>query len=150
MRASPAMKPVWTVRPIAPPLFEVSFPLIVLLLPPAPVSWDGSEVSVEDDEDGNKMREDEDEREGGVGVPVMLNCWDWARMLTPVGLFWTRLIWKPLPVGQPVEGLFTAAASPAERTFWLKTTLMFGYVCMFVKTIVKLEGSLETTVQETV
>lgn len=30
-------------------------------------------------------REEETEEEGDVEVPVMLNCWDCARMETPVG-----------------------------------------------------------------
>ena len=65
----------------------------------------------------------------GVVVPVMLNCWDWARMLTPVGFCWTKLIWKVFPVGQPLAGPSTVVEPPAELTFSLKGTLRFGVTC---------------------
>jgi len=111
------------------------------------------------------------EEEKGVVVPLMLNCWDWARMLTPVGFTWIKLIWKPLPVGQPLEGPSTVVDPPDEETFSFKVTLRFGVVCygkrrtgkrenlsqvkvqrrrtMLIKTTVKLEGSVVTVVQET-
>jgi len=95
-------------------------------------------------------REDEETEEEGVEVPVMLNCWDCARMATPVGLFWTRLIWKPLPVGQPEEGAVTEVDPEEVRTFCFKTALVFGYTTMFTKTTVKLVGSVLTEFQPTV
>jgi len=92
--------------------------------------------------------DDTTEEEKGVVVPVMLNCWDWARMLTPVGFSWTKLIWKPLPVGQPLEGPSTVVEPPEEGTFSFKVALKFGVDCMLIKTMVKLEGSVLTAVQE--
>ena len=65
----------------------------------------------------------------GVVVPVMLNCWDWTRMATPVGFCWTKLIWKPLPVGQPTAGPSTVVEPPSVGTLAFKMTLMFGVVC---------------------
>lgn len=61
--------------------------------------------------------------EKGVVVPVMLNCWDWARMFIPVGFSWTKLIWKPSPVGQPLAGPSTVAEPPEEGTFSFKVVL---------------------------
>jgi len=87
---------------------------------------------------------EEMEEEEGVGLPVMLNCWDWARMATPVGFCWTKLIWKPWPVGQPDEGAFTVAEPGEVETSCFKTMLVFGYTTMFTKEIVKLVGSVET------
>ena len=104
-------------------------------------------------------------------VPVMLNCWDWARIFTPVGFCWTKLIWKPWPVGQPLEGASTEVESLDVVTFCFRTTLTFGVDCcstqtertmskrehqfekkprgrtMFIKDIVKLEGSVATELQ---
>lgn len=70
--------------------------------------------------------EDETEEEKDVEEPVMLNCWDWARMATPVGFCWNKLIWNPLPVGQPEEGAFTVAEPEEVVTSCCKTMLMFG------------------------
>jgi len=95
-------------------------------------------------------REGEDAEEEGFEVPVMLNCLDCARMATPVGLFWTRLIWKPLPVGQPEEGAVTEVDPEEVRTSCFKTVLVFGYTTMFTKTTVKLVGSVLTEFQPTV
>lgn len=94
-------------------------------------------------------REEEPEEEKPVVVPVMLNCWDCARMATPVVVFWIRLIWKPLPVGQPEEGAFTVAEPSAVETSSFKTILTFGYVTMFTKEIEKLVGSLVTELHAT-
>jgi hypothetical protein len=43
------------------------------------------------------LEEDREEvpEEKAVVEPVMLNCWDCARMATPVGFCWIKLIWKP-------------------------------------------------------
>ena len=60
-------------------------------------------------------------------LPVMLNCWDWARMAVPVVVTWIRLIWKPWPVGQPEEGASTVTEPLEVRTFCCKTSLTFGY-----------------------
>jgi len=124
------MKPVWTVRPIAP--------LCPLVLVPVELG----EVPVEVDEETEELK--------GVVVPVMLNCWDWARMPTPVGFCWIKLIWKPLPVGQPLAGPSTVVEPLEVVTSCFKTTLMFGVDTMLTKAMVKLEGSLETVLQETV
>lgn len=70
---------------------------------------------------------EKDEREEDDGVPVMLNCWDWARMATPVGFGWTKLIWKPWPVGQPEEGAFTVVEPEEVVTPSFKEMLTFGY-----------------------
>jgi hypothetical protein len=51
------------------------------------------------------------------GMPVMLNCLDWPRMPTPVMFVWSKLIWKPWPVGQP-----EVVATPC-----FKSMLTFGY-----------------------
>lgn len=77
-----------------------------------------------------EVREDPEEvEEKGVVVPVMLNCWDWARMPGPVGFCWTKLIWNPTPVGQPVEGPSTVVVFSEVRTFSFKTTLTLGFDC---------------------
>lgn len=55
---------------------------------PVPVLWELPDVLEED-------REEEPEEEKAVVEPVMLNCWDCARMATPVGFCWIKLIWKP-------------------------------------------------------
>jgi len=73
--------------------------------------------------------DDDTTEEKGVVVPVMLNCWDWARILTPVGFSWTKLIWKPLPVGQPLDGPSTVVEPPEEGTFSFKVALKFGVDC---------------------
>lgn len=114
---------------------------------------------------------DEREEEKEVEVPLMLNCWDWVRMLTPVPLGWTKLIWKPLPVGQPTAGPSTVVELSAVRTPFFKMMLMGGVDCYRERTvgkrnsgqakvrqertwltraIEKLEGSVETKVQATV
>lgn len=45
---------------------------------PVPVLWELPDVLEE-------TREEEPEEEKDVAEPVMLNCWDCARMATPVG-----------------------------------------------------------------
>lgn len=50
-------------------------------------------------------------------------------MLTPVGFNWMKLIWNPLPVGQPEEGPSTVVESLEVRTFSFKVVLMVGYDC---------------------
>jgi len=120
------------VRPIAPPLFPL----------PVPVEEEPGEVPVDVEEDT--------EEEKGVVVPVMLNCCDWARILTPVGFSWIKLIWKPLPVGQPLDGPSTEVVPLEEGTFSFRVTLRFGVDCILIKTTVKLEGSVLTIFQETV
>jgi hypothetical protein len=60
------------------------------------------------------------------GMPVMLNCLDWARMPTPVGFVWRKSIWKPWPVGQPEEGAFMVVEQEGV-TPCFKTMLTFGY-----------------------
>ena len=47
-------------------------------------------------------------------------------MATPVGFCWTKLIWKPEPVGQPEEGASTVAEPAEVRTSFFRTTLTFG------------------------
>lgn len=89
------------------------------------------------------------EEEKGTVVPVILNCWDWARMATPVGFCWTMLIWKPLPVGQPVEGPFTVVEPSEVETFCFKRTLILGYITVLDNMIEKLGGSVGTEVQAT-
>ena len=43
-------------------------------------------------------------------VPEIANMPDWARIeVWPLVLTWTRLTWKPLPVGQVPEGYVTEA-----------------------------------------
>jgi hypothetical protein len=70
---------------------------------------------------------DKEEEENGFVVPLMLNCWDWARMALPVVPFsWMMLIVKPLPVGQPAGGPSTVVEPGAVLTFRFKMTLMFG------------------------
>jgi len=135
------------------------------MAPPAftwAVSREGSEVSVEDGEpplavfgelaEGlvERREEEETEEEKAVVLPVILNCRDWARMETPVAWSWIKLIWKPLPVGQPDAGGLTVVDPSEVRTFCFKTMLVFGYDAMLTKEIVKLLGSLLTEVQETV
>lgn len=71
-------------RPIAPPLFP---PLL-------PVPEEEGEVPLrytsQPERGGNLEHktyvevEEETEEEKAVVVPVMLNCWDWERMLIPV------------------------------------------------------------------
>ena len=73
--------------------------------------------------------DDDTTEEKGVVVPVMLNCWDWARIFVPVGFSWTKLIWKPWPVGQPLEGPSTEVEFSEVRTFSFKEMLMFGVDC---------------------
>ena len=46
-----------------------------------------------------------------------------------MGFSWTKLIWKPLPVGQPLEGPSTVVEPPEEGTFSFKVALKFGVVC---------------------
>jgi len=61
-------------------------------------------------------------------------------MLTPpVGFSWTKLIWKPLPVGQPLEGPSTVVEPPEEGTFSFSLTLRFGVVCCRGKKVGKRE-----------
>jgi len=75
------------------------------------------------------VEDDEMEEEKGTVVPVILNCSDWARMAFPVGFFWTKLIWKPLPVGQPVAGPSTVVEPEEVRTFSFNMMLTFGVFC---------------------
>lgn len=75
------------------------------------------------------VEDDEMEEEKGTVVPVMLNCSDWARIAFPVGFRWTRLIWKPLPVGQPVAGPSTVAEPEEVRTLSFNMMLTFGVFC---------------------
>jgi hypothetical protein len=72
-------------------------------------------------------REKDETEEEDDGVPVMLNCFDWVRMPTPVGFVWSKLIWKPWPVGQPEEGAFTVAEPEVVVTPCFITMLTFGY-----------------------
>jgi hypothetical protein len=74
-----------------------------------------------------RREEEETEEEKAVVLPVILNCRDWARMATPVACSWIKLIWKPLPVGQPDVGGLTVVDPSEVRTFCFKTTLVFGY-----------------------
>lgn len=83
------------------------------------------------------LEDPEELEEKGVVVPVMLNCWDWARMATPVGFCWTKLIWNPLPVGQPLEGPSTSMDPAEVRTFSFKGVLMFGVTCCINDTAVR-------------
>ena len=73
--------------------------------------------------------------EKGVVVPVMLNCEDWTRMVAPVAPGWTKLIWKPLPVGQPTAGPSTVVELSAVRTPFFKMTLMGGVDCYSGRTM---------------
>jgi hypothetical protein len=85
-------------------------------------------VEDDDKEEPDRDKEDDDkEEENEVVVPVMLNCWDWARMAAVSSL--TKLIVKPLPIGQPAAGPFTVVEPREVLTFPFKTELMFGNTC---------------------
>jgi len=63
---------------------------------------------------------------------------------------WTKLIWKPLPVGQPEEGPFTVVVLEEVETSCFKTMLTLGDDAMLTKEMVKLLGSVVTVFQLTV
>ena len=46
-----------------------------------------------------------------------------------MGFCWTKLIWKPWPVGQPLEGPSTLDEPLEVRTPVFKTTLRGGFDC---------------------
>ena len=50
-------------------------------------------------------------------------------MALPVVVCWTKLIWKPLPVGQPVAGPSTVAEPEEVRILSFNTVLKFGVFC---------------------
>jgi len=133
---SPATKPVWTVMSTAltmrPPLEP--FPLIPVPVGEGevPLRWMGQlgssnlhhKTHVEVWEGVDKTEE-----ELPVGSSLMLNSPEWVRTSIPVGPGRTKLIWKPLPMGQPVEGLGTRVELSAVWTFSFKMTLKFGDIC---------------------
>lgn len=86
-----------------------------------------SEMVGDPDETDENFDEMEEAKE--TVLPVILNWGDWARMATPVGFCWTKLIWKPLPIGQPLAGPSTLVEPAEVRTLLFKMTLMFGVFC---------------------
>ena len=79
--------------------------------------------------------EEGDDEEKGVVVPLMVNCGDWARIPTPLAVCWTKLIWKPWPVGQPLEGPSTVVEPLEVSTPCFKVMLTLGFFCCKERTV---------------
>ena len=81
-----------------------------------------------------EVPEDRKVEEKATVVPLMSNCWDWARMAPPR----TTLIWNPMPVGQPEGGASTMVELSAVTTFSFRVMLTLGYdPCNWAKATVR-------------